>query len=674
MYKLERDNPEMWKMIWKHKIIDLFQMEEQSGINGIEVLKPKSVDELSILNSTIRLMAQEKGGEMPTDKLARFKNNPKDWDLELRQNGLGEKEKKILEPIVGISYGLCITQEQFMMLVQLPELGGFSLEFADRLRKSIAKKHPAEYEAITKEFFEVTKEKGCNENLCNYVWNTLIAMSRGYGFNASHTLSYSIIGLQEMNLAYRYPTIYWNCACLISNVNGEDEQETEENEEEKYEYVYENDTSNVTEEEIEDFYEEEDEEIVQEIKKSQTAKKKKTTRYGKIATAIGKMKKQGVKISLPDINKSSLTFSPDAKENIIRYGLSGITRISNELITLIIKNRPYNSLEDFLNKVKINKPQAINLIKAGAFDQFGDRKELMEKYICSISGFKNTLNLRNVQMLIKMNLIPEKYDFKVRVFNYNKYLKNFKSDDYYLINSIAFNFYEKNFNLDLLKINESEEYGWKILQKDWDKIYKKEMDTIRAYIKNNLEELLKEVNNKLFLEMWNKYCLGNISKWEMDSVSCYFHQHELQRVNLELYNCSDFDKLSSEPTVDKTIFIKGKEVDLLKINRIMGTVLDKNITKKTITLLTTSGVVTVKIFGQVFTYFNKQISEKGADGKKHVIEKSTFARGNKVIITGIRRGDCFIAKKYSRTPYNLIELITNINGERVEIYHRETLE
>ena len=182
IYNIERNNLDMWKMVWNHEIMSLFQMEKQSGIQGIATLKPTSVDELSILNSTIRLMAQEKGGEMPTDKLARFKKNPFAWDEELARYSLGEKEKKILEPILDLSYGLCITQEQFMQLVQLPELGGFPLEFADRLRKSIAKKNPSEYEKVTEEFFQITKEKGCNMNLCVYVWNVLIAMSRGYGF------------------------------------------------------------------------------------------------------------------------------------------------------------------------------------------------------------------------------------------------------------------------------------------------------------------------------------------------------------------------------------------------------------------------------------------------------------------------------------------------------------
>ena len=139
IYNLEREDPEMWKMVWEHKITSLFQMEQQSGIQGIATLKPTSVDDLAILNSTIRLMAQEKGGEMPTEKLARFKANPQEWIDELKRYGLGQKEYDILKPIVSMSYGLCIAQEQFMELVQLPELGGFSLTWADKLRKSIAK-------------------------------------------------------------------------------------------------------------------------------------------------------------------------------------------------------------------------------------------------------------------------------------------------------------------------------------------------------------------------------------------------------------------------------------------------------------------------------------------------------------------------------------------------------
>ena len=66
-----------------------------------------------------------------------------------------------------------------MQLVQMRECGGFKLTWADKLRKSIAKKNPAAYEELQKEYFETVEEKGLSRNLCNYVWNVLVATSRG---------------------------------------------------------------------------------------------------------------------------------------------------------------------------------------------------------------------------------------------------------------------------------------------------------------------------------------------------------------------------------------------------------------------------------------------------------------------------------------------------------------
>lgn len=183
VYNLERNNIDMWEMVWGQEIESLFQLEEQSGIQGIATMKPNSVDDLSTLNAAIRLMAQEKGGEMPIDKLARFKRDESQWDRELELFDLGIKEKEILEPVIGISYGLCILQEQFMQLVQLPELGGFDLVWADKLRKAIAKKSGSAFDELEKEYFEIIKEKECDERFCIYVWQ-LIKMSKGYGFNA----------------------------------------------------------------------------------------------------------------------------------------------------------------------------------------------------------------------------------------------------------------------------------------------------------------------------------------------------------------------------------------------------------------------------------------------------------------------------------------------------------
>ena len=182
IYNIERDNPKMWEMVWNHEIQSLFQMEKQSGINGIAALKPTSVDDLATLNSVIRLMAQEKGGEMPTDKLSRFKANPSLWDEEMKEWGLSYEERQLLHHQLDTSYGICESQEGFMQLVQMPECGGFNLTWADRLRKSIAKKNPKEFDELTVEYYDNIKEKNLSKPLCNYVWKVLVAYSRGYGF------------------------------------------------------------------------------------------------------------------------------------------------------------------------------------------------------------------------------------------------------------------------------------------------------------------------------------------------------------------------------------------------------------------------------------------------------------------------------------------------------------
>lgn len=660
IYNLEREAPDMWKMVWNHEIQSLFQMEKQSGIQGIALTHPQSVDDLAVLNSVIRLMAQEKGAEQPLNKFARFKNDIRQWYDEMERYGLTKEEQKLLEPVIKLSYGISESQEKFMQLVQMPECGGFNLTWADKLRKSIAKKNPAAYEELQKEYFETVEKKGLSRNLCNYVWNVLVATSRGYGFNASHTLAYSLIALQEMNLAYRFPIMFWNCACLISDSGGAESDDEEQTEEEN---VYEE----VEYSSFEDFSTEEEEEDDEDEEDTTTTKKKKKTKsanYGKIATAIGKIKSSGVDVAPPDINKSSFTFYPDVENNTIRYGLSGITKVGEELVKAIMDGRPYSSVADLTRRVKINKAQVINLIKSGAFDCFGDRMQVMREYINSVSDTKNRITLQNMKMLCDFGLIPDEYDLQRRVYNFNKYVKKLKWDKYYAFDEVALNFYEKHFDMDKLEPTEMSESGFMIKQTTWDNIYQHHMDIIRPWVKKNANVLLEQVNERLTRDMWNKYCQGSLSKWEMDAVSFYSHEHELANIRELPYSITDFSDIPEHPVVERVLPIKGKQIPIMKIFRIAGTVLDRDKTKKTVTLLTTDGVVTVKVFGQVFAHYDKQISEKGADGKKHVIEKSIFNRGNKIIVSGIRVGENeFLAKKYARTPWHLIEKIDEVNEE-----------
>ena len=477
-----------------------------------------------------------------------------------------------------------------------------------------------------------------------------------------------------MNLAYRFPIMFWNCACLISDAGGadsEDEEIDEQAEEEtKTEESYGNEIEdfNVDDDEVESSYEEDEDcdgypaEII--VTPSGKKKKKvKSTNYGKIATAIGKIKSSGVDVAPPDINKSDYTFHPDVEANTIRYGLSGITKVGEDLVRAIIENRPYSSVTDLANKVKINKAQIVNLIKSGAFDSFGDREDIMREYINSVSDTKKRITLQNMKMLCDFGLIPDEYDLQRRVYNFNKYVKKFKHEAYYLFDDIAMHFFEKYFDMDKLEPTELSESGFMIKQIAWDNIYQHHMDIIRPWVKKNADTLLEQVNERLTRDMWNKYCLGNLSKWEMDAVSFYSHDHELANVNTKAYEITDFNDIPENPVVERIIPIKGRQIPIFKLWRIAGTVIDRDKSKKTVTLLTTNGVVTVKIFGPIFAHYDKQISQRGADGKKHVVEASWFKRGTKIIITGLKQSDGFLAKKYTKTPYSLVEKITSISED-----------
>lgn len=620
IYNLEREAPEMWKMVWEHKIQALFQMEKQSGIQGIALTHPESVDDLAVLNSVIRLMAQEKGAEQPLNKYARFKNNINLWYKEMQDYGLTEAEQKLLEPIVKQSYGICESQEKFMQLVQMPECGGFNLTWADKLRKAIAKKNPKGFLELQDEYYKNIDEKGLSKNLCNYVWNVLVSTSKGYGFNASHTLAYSLVGLQEMNLAFRFPIIFWNTACLITDSGGVEDADSEG----------------------------------------------KNNNYDKIATAIGKMKQAGISVMPPNVNKSQYTFYPDVEENKIVFGLRGMLNVGEEVISNIIKYRPYYSPKDFLQKVKPNKQSMISLIKGGAFDEMEDRKFVMAWYIWETCDKKSRITLQNMPGLIRYGLLPEDTEERImarRVYEFNRYLKAItKADscaykDFYTLDTRALNFLNELGCDDLI---ETDNLAWFIKVKTWDKVYQGWMNIFRNWIAEEKDSILQNLNETIFMEDWNKYASGTISAWEMEALCFYYHDHELANVNAGKYGLADFFKLPEDPIVDRVFYKGDKEIKMFKLCKICGTCIAKDKNKSTVTLLTTTGVVTIKFRKEYFSIFDKQISEKNADGTKKVIEKSWFNRGNMILVQGIRSGDSFIPKKYASSGGHQLYKINDI--------------
>lgn len=462
-------------------------------------------------------------------------------------------------------------------------------------------------------------------------------------FNLAHTLSYSFVALQEMNLARFYPVIFWNTANLIVDSGAEFTLSLLDENGEIIEFEDEND---------------DDDDETQETSSSN---------YGKIATAIGKMQYRGIRVLPPSVNHSNFTYTPNVETNSINYGLTGIVKVGDSVIQEILAKRPFSSFEDFMNRVKANKTQMISLIKSGAFDEFGDRYDIMVQYIDAISDKKKRLTLQNVGGLIEKNMFPSDFAFEIKVFNFNKYLRKFKDKvtDMITLDETAYAFYEANFDVDLVSFNDGQP---KIAAGKWKPIYDKYMARLRTYIQANQKEMLEQYNHLLYQETWDKYATGSVEKWSMDSVSFYQDRHELEGVDLSEYGVINFQDFTEEPQVERSFKAKdGHIINMFRLGKIAGTVIDRNKTKNQITLLTTDGVVTVQAYG-VMPQYDKQISEVGSDGKKHVIEKSWFTRGNKIIVQGMRRGESiFVAKKYASTPGHHFTLIKEVleNGELV---------
>ncbi|PHA03043.1 DNA-dependent DNA polymerase [Bacillus pseudomycoides] len=615
---IEYEDKNLWDMVGQGEIMDLFQFSTEVGHGAAVKVKPQNLLEAAVTNSLMRLMAE--GEEQPVDTYVRYKNDINLWYQEMKEHGLTDDEIAVMERHLKDIYGVADTQEVVMQMVMDKNISNFDIKESNFLRKGIAKKKANVLKEVQDLFFKKGREAGTSENLLKYVWNVQIKRQLGYSFSLLHTLAYSVIALQELNLNYRYNPLYWNTACLTVNSGGIEDEENSSDEEDK-------------------------------------DKKKRSTNYGKVASAIGTIRQRGIKIDLPDINKAGFGFTPDIKNNSIIFGTKGMNGIGDDVVHLIIENRPYSSFNDFIERMfntgLIKKKQVIQLIKGGSFESFGDRKEIMRKFIERIVEPKNKLTMANFKTLIEYELVPEKFSLNVRFLRYKDYIskKVFKTvekpkDKLLLLDDIATQFFNEHFSEDC--IVELHNGKLVISEKKFKKEYDKKMEIIKEWISK--EEILQSLNEKLIEVEWENQCVGSLSKWEMDALSYYYNEHELSHLDKEKYGVVNFFEQPEEPIKGRPYTWRGRQMYEYETYRIAGTVLDKNKNKHTVTVLTDDGVVNVKFYSGQFSFYNKQISRKAGD-KKEVLEKSWFTRGQKLLLTGFRRGNNFIPKTYKNSIY-----------------------
>jgi DNA polymerase-3 subunit alpha len=242
----------------------------------------------------------------------------------LRKNGrqeitpihpeLEEPLKEVLEP----TYGLIVYQEQVQKAAQI--LAGYTLGQADLLRRAMGKKKK---EILDKEFIpfrQGCRDRGYSDQAIQAVWDVLVPFA-DYAFNKAHTAAYGLIAYWTAYLKANYPAEYM--AALLSSVADDKD---------------------------------------------------------KSALYLNECRRMGIKVLPPDVNESVATFA--AVGNDVRFGLAAIRNVGTNVVEAIIAARRskggFTGFADFLRKVPLvvcNKRVIESLIKAGAFDSFGDARK-----------------------------------------------------------------------------------------------------------------------------------------------------------------------------------------------------------------------------------------------------------------------------------------------------------
>jgi DNA polymerase-3 subunit alpha len=259
---------------------------------------------------------------------ALYRPGPMQWieDFIARKNGIRRIEymHPSMEPALKSTYGVIVYQEQVMQISK--EVCGFTGGQADTMRKAIGKKIPEVMKKLKKDFVEGgVKTVGADRDLMERFWHQLEDFA-AYCFNKSHAACYALIAYQTAYLKSNYPAAFM-AALMTSDYDDTD----------------------------------------------------------RLAIEMTECKKMGIEVLLPDVNQSFHEFAVVPETNQIRFGLDAIKNVGHGAAEEIIKAREkaggsFESIEDYCKHVNpqiANRKALESLIKAGAFDRYGDRGELL---------------------------------------------------------------------------------------------------------------------------------------------------------------------------------------------------------------------------------------------------------------------------------------------------------
>ena len=320
-YDKDMNDPKVYKLWANGESVGIFQFESQGMTNFMKELKPDCLEDIIAGVSLYR--------PGPMDQIPRYikgKQNP----------GHNEYTHPALEPILNVTYGCMVYQEQVMQIVR--ELAGYSLGRADLVRRAMGKKK-LDVMAKEREYFingQVDEKgnvlvpgcvrNGIDKESANKIFDEMAEFAK-YAFNKSHAAAYSVVSYRTAYLKTYYPEEFM-AATLNSFLGNLD----------------------------------------------------------KVPIYIYECKRLNIGILKPDINKSFTKFTVQDKK--IRFGLGSIKNVGISAIETVISERERNgefeSFTDFCERIQsgtVNRKCIECLIKAGCFDEMNQtRATLLASY------------------------------------------------------------------------------------------------------------------------------------------------------------------------------------------------------------------------------------------------------------------------------------------------------
>lgn len=309
-----------YEMLGRGSTMGVFQLESAGITNVVTGLQPQSIEDITAVVALYR--------PGPMQSIPRY--------IECRHHPEKVTYKHpLLEPILSVTYGCMIYQEQVMQVFQ--SLAGYSLGKADMVRRAMSKKKMKELEKERVNFIHGNEElgidgavkRGVPEAVAASLFDEIMDFAN-YAFNKAHAVCYAVVSFRTAYLKCHYPREYM-AALLTSVLDSSD----------------------------------------------------------KISEYIQAAREMGISVLPPDVNESFDGFSVSGRD--IRFGLAAVKGVGRSFMKQLVAEREtgglFSSFQEFCERMydrELNRRALESLIKAGAFDSMGYRRSQLIQIVGAV--------------------------------------------------------------------------------------------------------------------------------------------------------------------------------------------------------------------------------------------------------------------------------------------------